>query len=132
MKRIILAFFIFPLFMLESNNIEILKDSLLEYSGEDRAVAFYNIGIYYYLNNNDSAILYIDRALTEYKKIANEKGVAKSYSALGSIYANCGIFDTASVLLYNVIEWGEENNDEIVFFAYFELANMFDNMGQNA
>jgi len=35
-------------------------------------------------------------------------------------------------LIFKTIEWGEENDDELVFYAYFQLANTYDKMDQIA
>ena len=122
--------FLLPLFILGSDNIQSVKDSLSIYSGADKAKALYKIANHYYLNNSDSALHYFNSALLEYEKINDEKEIAKSYGALASIYNDIGLFDTAVVLIFKTIEWGEENNDELAYYAYFQLANIFNQMDQ--
>ena len=129
---LILFLFFFAFASKGSNNIESVKDSLSEYSGADKAKALYKIGEYYYFNNTDSALHYFGSALTEYENINDEKEMAKSYCVLGGIYTDIGLFDTAVALIFKTIEWGEENNDELAFYAYFELANTYDKMRQSA
>ncbi len=113
-----------------SENIQLLKDSITYFEGHKKAISLYEIGTYYYLSNNDSAIFYFNKALTEYEIINDGKRIAKTYAVLGSIYKELAIFDTAVALIDNAISWGEENNDEVVYYAYFQLANTYERMDQ--
>ena len=128
----VLLLLLIPFFSVGTNNIETLKDSLSEYSGEDKAKALYQIGSHYYLSNNDSALHYFNSSLLEYEKINDEKEMAKIYGVLGSIFMESGLFDTAVALIFKTIEWGEKNDDELAFYAYFQLANAYDKMDQIA
>lgn len=127
---LLLLLLLIPFVSFGTNNIESIKDSILECNGEDKAEALYKIGGYYYLNNSDSALVHFERSLAEYKKVNNGRGIARNYGMLASIYTTYGMFDTAVTLIYKEIEWGEENNDDLVYHAYLELANTFFEMGQ--
>ena len=126
-----LLFLLFiPFVSIGSNQIEILKDSLPLYSGQQKAKALYDIGSYYYPGNNDSTLFYIEKALQEYEEINDGKGRASSYGMLAIIYSDYGMYDTAIVLNYKVIEWGEKNRDVRAFIAYLELGNNYKQIGQ--
>ena len=120
----------FSLVNFANYKIKIQKDSLSYFQGNKKAKTLYNVGTYYYLSNNDSAILYLNKALIEYEIINDRKGSAKTYGVLGSIYNELAMFDTAVELIIKTIEWGEENNDELVYYAYFQLANTYERMDQ--
>ncbi len=127
---LILFLLFFSLVSVGSNKVELLKDSLSLLSGEDKAATLYEIGTYYYLSNNDSTLFYLNKALAEYEIINNGKRIAKTYAVLGSIYKGLAIFDTAVALIDKAIKWGEENNDEVMYYAYFQLANTYEQMDQ--
>jgi len=126
----LLFLLIFPLLSQGNNKIETLKDSLSYFDGQEKARALLTIGNYYFPNNNDSALFYVERALIEYQKINDEKGTASCYGLVGAIYESYGMYDTAIALTYKVIEWGEKNNDFRAFIAYLTLANIYDLIGQ--
>ncbi len=112
------------------NKIEILKDSLSFFSEEKKANALITIANYYFPNNNDSALLFTERALKEYQKIKSGKGIASCYGLMGAIYSDYGMYDTAISLTYKMIDWGEKNNDIRAYIAYLEVANTYKDMGE--
>jgi len=113
-----------------TTNIVELKDSLIYHSGADKAKALLIIGNYYYSSDNDSALVYLEQAFAEYKRINDDKGMASCYGLIGDIYAGYGMYDTAIVLIYKVKEWGERNNDIRAYIAYLNLANTYRKKGQ--
>ena len=70
MKKSKLILFIALLLGLNSlgnGKIDLVKDSLSYFGGLKKAQSLLVIGNYYYINNNDSALLYIEKALNEYQ-----------------------------------------------------------------
>ncbi len=126
----ILLLLVIPFLSNGSSQIEALKDSLPFYSGQQKAIALFNIGTYYLVSNNDSTLFYMEKALQEYEELNDEKGVASSYGMLAAVYGEYGIYDTAIALHYKVIEWGEKNQDIRAFIAYLELGNTYKDIGQ--
>ena len=133
MNKLIITFLILLCLPWNSNaynKIETLKDSLSFFNEKKKANALLTIANYYFPNNNDSALLFTERALKEYQKINSEKGIASCYGLMGAIYSDYGMYDTAISLTYKVIDWGEKNNDIRAYFAYLELANTYKLMGE--
>ena len=126
----ILLLLVIPFLSNGSSQIEALKDSLPFYSGQQKAIALFNIGTYYLVSNNDSTLFYMEKALQEYEELNDKKGMASSYGMLAIVYSAYGMYDTAIVLNYKVIEWGEKNRDIRAFIAYLELGNTYKQIGQ--
>lgn len=114
-----------PVFLFGTNNIVVLKDSLQYYNGRQKAEALFNLSNYYYAINTDSTLYYVEKALAEYAEINDEKGKVRCYGMLADIYSDYGMYDTAIVMAYKVIEWGEPRNDPRTFIAYLELGNIY-------
>jgi len=127
---ILLSLLLLSLAVKASVEVGDIKDSLSFFEGHRKAIALLEISNLYYPNNNDSALYYAEKALLEYKNTNDKKGTASCYGLIGAIYSSYGIFDTAIVLTYKVVEWGEKNNDIRAFIAYLELANIYETMGQ--
>ena len=133
MKKSKLILFIILLLGLNSlgnEKIDLLKDSLSYFKGLKKAQSLLVIGNHYYPNNNDSALLYIEKALNEYQDINNEKGIISCYGLISDIYSSYGMYDTAIMLNYKVIAWGEKNNDIRADIAYLSLANTYASINQ--
>ena len=133
MNKFIITFFILLILPWNSNaynKIEILKDSLSFFNEEKKAKTLLTIANLYFPNNNDSALLFSERALKEYQNINNGKGIASCYGLIGAIYSDYGMYDTAIALTYKVIDWGEKNNDIRAYIAYLEVANTYKSMGE--
>jgi len=126
----ILLLLLIPFLSNGSSQIEALKDSLPYYNGQQKAEALFNIGTYYLASNNDSTLLYIEKALQVYEELNDEKGVASSFGMLAAVYSEFGMYDTAIALHYKVIEWGEKNQDIRAFIAYLELGNTYKQIDQ--
>ena len=130
-KKIVLYFLLFaPVFLFGTNNIETLKDSLKYFSGLQKAEALFDLSNYYYAGNTDSTLFYVEKALEEYTELNDEKGKVRCYGMLADIYADYGMYDTAIVMAYKVIDWGEKRNDPRTFIAYLELGNIYSRTGQ--
>jgi tetratricopeptide (TPR) repeat protein len=133
MKKItlvLLLLFIFPVLSDGNNKAETLKDSLSYFDGQEKARALLTIGNYYFPNNNDSALFYVESALQAYQSVGDDKGIASCYGLIGAIYNSYAMYDTAIALTYRVMEWGEKNNDFRAFIAYLTLANIYESIGQ--
>jgi tetratricopeptide (TPR) repeat protein len=126
----LLLLLLIPVFSIGTNKIEILKDSLSYFEGHKKAKTLFIIGNYYYPNNNDSALYFVEKALKEYAEINDEKGMVSSYGLLAAIYGGYGMYDTAIALNYKVIKWGEQHNDIRAFIAYLELGNTYEKLKQ--
>ena len=116
--------------VLAGNDARVLKDSLSNFQGKEKAEALLNIANYYYSSNNDSALVYADKALIAYQQAEYEKGIISSYGLIGAIYSDFGMYDTAVALLYKVADWGEKHNDIRADISYLHLANIFESLGQ--
>ena len=114
-----------PVFLSGTNSIETLKDSLKYFSGLQKAEALFNLSNYYYAGNTDSTLFYVEKALEEYTELNDEKGKVRCYGMLADIYSDYGMYDTAIVMAYKVIDWGEKRNDPRTFIAYLELGNIY-------
>ncbi len=129
-KLVLFLVLILGLNSLGNDRINALKDSLSHFEGLKKAQSLLIIGNHYYPNNNDSALLYIEKALNEYQDINNEKGIISCYGLISDIYSSYGMYDTAIILNYKVIDWGEKNNDIRADIAYLGLANTYESINQ--
>ena len=84
----------------------------------------------YYLVNNDSAIIFFNRAYSQYKSHDNKKLEMVCLSKLAAIYNDKGDIDTAMILSYNAISIGLENNlDTVLAETYLRHGNLYLSLG---
>ncbi len=129
MKRFFfITFFLVFYCSLTGTNVQSLKDRLPDSRGVERAKILYDIGRYYYLHDNDSALFFIDLAIIEYETTNMTNKVVSSQILMAAILRENGLYDSSMILNYKAIEWAETNNDTLAAIAYFELANTYELM----
>jgi len=85
-----------------------------------------NLGVMYAINNNDSSLIYFQKAYLVYKKTNDKVGIGKSLNNIGNVYMNKENYPKALRYFTESLEVKKEVNDQIgQVSSYLNLGELY-------